>query len=839
MLYETYHVRVKAFVIAVAVAISGSCGLVLAEGLVFTTPPSGTTISLAPGELIEGVKALTPEELAAGTGIKDLPPSAWRMVIRGAWLEPYFFQAKWADINSFGMSRASIHKLFVGPYEQYPFYYGGELCNNVFGGFVDLNYEPWYPGAEHIVEAKTTIGGVLFISDPDFLLYLQFTSKGLVYVSGRGTARYRSGKVIDLGSQISAATWKHLASSGTGVAREGGLTALGYLKDKESIPLLAAALSDTSTLVRIKAVESLGRIGGKEVVEPLIKAIEDKDEWVRCAAGEALGTIRTNAPTAVAALVSLVGKATDVNSPREAEVAIWSLQKIAGFQESLSANTDPNLLEIDKKTLASLYAWAKDSSVKSRRAMALRACALVADKDAEELLEGAVSDKEERDRGEVVVLYALRKAKASLPKLKIIVQDESEEAFLRRLAAWMVGRVGKAEGVEFLSPYLNDQTESTLLVGVVLGMGQSGSPKAAQLLGAFYDKAGSDNLKVAVAESLSMMGSVAADQMRPLAQAEIPAVRYHVVKGLAASPSDSMTDLLVAALSDELGPIRGAAVKGLESLKWSPRTLRDKALYALASGKVPNDFEAAMDDNTVKAIQKGLEDSEWKGRCVAAEILGKSRNPSAMAGLVKALSDGDILVRQKAAKALDALGWTPNTDGEHTQYLIALMDFEGCAKQGAKAAPILVEALIADHGCCCQWISEALVKNGPASIQPLCARIETKYSDHAKWICQTLVELGDASQDALVKVLSDGSVKEKMWAARTIRNLGDARALPALRAALASIPEPKKTQPGGGLVFKPMTGSQWDRDEQTPEGDARRAIQFAINALDRSSAHDK
>ena len=477
---------------------------------------AGLPANLEPGDVVPETKSMTSEDLKAATGIGDAGSSGWRMVLRGATAELYLFQARWADVSEFGMSRCVMHKLYVGPYDEYPFCYAGEYCCNCFGGYQDLNYEPWLQGAQHIIETWATLAGVLFQSDENFPLHLQFSAQGLAYVSGRGTARYRTGETILLGQDITIATWRKLAA-GTGLAADGGIIALGYLKDTNGFDILAAALNDTNTSRRIKAVEALGRIGTPASVTFLAKAAADTNETVAEVVAESLGKAGQNSPAATAALVSFIGRASNVNSPREADVALWSLKQLAGVDKALSENTDLQMLEADPQTIAQLLEMAKDKSVANRRGLALRACALLASSGVNPLLSQSLSDRSSSESSELLALCALRHVEgADMDKLAAMADDSKMDKFTRRIAIWMAGRAGKEKAVPRLLPYLKDATDPEVRRGALLGSGQSGSSAAAEPLKAFCDAQTNDEARDSAAEALSMLGQKATGQLEAL-----------------------------------------------------------------------------------------------------------------------------------------------------------------------------------------------------------------------------------------------------------------------------------------------------------------------------------
>lgn len=74
--------------------------------------------------------------------------------------------------------------------------------------------------------------------------------------------------------------------------RSRAATALGCLKNSQTIEPLTRALSDTSEPVRIEATKALGEIGNETVAKNLRPLLQDDSEQVRLAAVDALGKLR-------------------------------------------------------------------------------------------------------------------------------------------------------------------------------------------------------------------------------------------------------------------------------------------------------------------------------------------------------------------------------------------------------------------------------------------------------------------------------------------------------------------------------------------------------------------
>ena len=78
--------------------------------------------------------------------------------------------------------------------------------------------------------------------------------------------------------------------------------------DKETVPQLIRALSDSHELVRSFAAQRLGEIGpdARDAVPALIRLLADPESRVRCSAAQALGEIGPDARDATMALDRLL-----------------------------------------------------------------------------------------------------------------------------------------------------------------------------------------------------------------------------------------------------------------------------------------------------------------------------------------------------------------------------------------------------------------------------------------------------------------------------------------------------------------------------------------------------
>lgn len=206
-----------------------------------------------------------------------------------------------------------------------------------------------------------------------------------------------------------------------------------------------------------------------------------------------------------------------------------------------------------------------------------------------------------------------------------------------------------------------------------------------------------------------------------------------------------------------LGEIRdNRAVEPLRGLLYSSdEDIRKVATWALG---------AIGDNRAVESLIKALNDSKPDVRKVAAWSLGTIKDTRAIEPLIKALNDYDEIrkvaiwalgnigmpaveslkgalssydtgVRERAAKALEDIGWRPGIDRIAAQYWIAMQKWDKCVEIGTLATEPLIRALEDPQLNIRMGAIEALAKIGDTcAVEPLInklrdsARIEYAYA---------------------------------------------------------------------------------------------------------------
>ena len=174
---------------------------------------------------------------------------------------------------------------------------------------------------------------------------------------------------------------------------------------------------------------------------------------------------------------------------------------------------------------------------------------------------------------------------------------------------------------------------------------------------------------------------------------------------------------LIAALRDADSTVRHSAaqalgdIKDLRAVEPLIATLRDQdrrvlvaAAEALADIKDPRAVPGLLAAGATTALTRlgklateqltaALKDGSWSNRLTAASALGGIQAVRAVEPLVDKLSDPILLVRQAAARALEAMAWAPSTPSEQLNWMLVTQQWDGLAKTGIPAIDPLIAAL--------------------------------------------------------------------------------------------------------------------------------------------------
>ena len=180
-----------------------------------------------------------------------------------------------------------------------------------------------------------------------------------------------------------------------------------------------------------------------------------------------------------------------------------------------------------------------------------------------------------------------------------------------------------------------------------------------------------------------------------------------------------------------------------------------------------------------------IESPDWKLRMYAVEALGRIGGNRATESLVAALKDDDSDVRQKAAEALDKLGWKAKNEDEERLYFIAQKDWEKCIALNGTTMKTLIPALMDKNPRVRKKAAEVLGEIENPAIKALVAALRDDSSEVREKAAEALTEMGGIpviQQLVLALKHEHFCVREK--AAESLGKIGDNRVVKPLVTAL-------------------------------------------------------
>jgi HEAT repeat protein len=395
-------------------------------------------------------------------------------------------------------------------------------------------------------------------------------------------------------------------------------SALKYALRKHA-EALKTALRDDQEWVREAALGALVQLANQGVFEqveiwPLVvAALEDPSASVRASAAVYLGSAKGSQATE-RAIGPLVRTLQDRSS--------WVRQTAIGSLGSLGKGA--------LSAVPELIAALQDLDAMVRMATA-RALGSIGSNEAVGPLASALEDGSVHVRTEAAAaLASIGPASSSaVPALGRALQDRQSQ--VRSAAAQALAAIGPS-ATHALSSVIQalDDARPEVRMSVVGAIGAIGSPKALpSLVPLLRDP--SIEVRLKAIEVFSTIGSVAdIRELVPLLDDEEEQVRIAVAAALGALGSAEAVESLSAALKDSNAGVRAAAAASLAEIG-----SKDAVLALVAS----------------------LKDGDAGVRTRAADALGRIRShePTAVAGLLEALSDPEPEVRLTAVSALPAV----------------------------------------------------------------------------------------------------------------------------------------------------------------------------------------
>jgi HEAT repeat protein len=358
----------------------------------------------------------------------------------------------------------------------------------------------------------------------------------------------------------------------------------------------------------------------------------------------------------------------------------------------------------------------------------------------------ALDDPEDYVRIEVIRALARLRDPEAVPRLAAMLRSDDEKVREEAVQALVV--FGPA-ATEWLVVILRREAFfSRQAAAKALGL-LGGETAANALLSALSD---TDYLvRCEVVEALARLGRLAGEPLRELVSDPRVEVRLAAIKTLTRIRDAQAFRELERATQDGIVEVREAAWHALAILDWPPARKREEIMRRLKFG----DFARAAGAGA-EALEPLIEAFRAGDRATRDQVGEAVRlmGPPACEGLVRALKDLDLDVRQFAARLLGELGWKPADAGERILVGIATGRFGEAVAEGA------------------------------AAIEPLCEALRRQAEPGRVLAARSLGEIGDVrAVEPLVTALADEEFKVRETAAIALGRLGGGIALEALRQA--------------------------------------------------------
>ncbi|MGB0597490.1 MAG: HEAT repeat domain-containing protein [Rubripirellula sp.] len=313
-----------------------------------------------------------------------------------------------------------------------------------------------------------------------------------------------------------------------------------------SVDSLAKALRDSSTRIKIGAIDAMGWMAAehRQVVPLLLESVDSESEEVRLAAAKSLARSRS---------VDALGAALSSGDPRIQAVVAKSLAET----ETIPASVQDRLSELSQQGAPIVRAAAIIALVASDRTQPDLS---------ESIVKIALSDDVEARNGAMIALRKLDDPTAALKQLAAAVRSERAEE--RSAAAFAIGLLGpkSAACVPALVDALKSNEED--VDEVIRAISRIGSTAVTPVLQAFSDP---EQSRDRLARTLAMIGPAATTGLIGALQNESLQVQLNAASALAGmdpTPASAIDALAVRLESGppELRAAMGVALAGCRQL---------------------------------------------------------------------------------------------------------------------------------------------------------------------------------------------------------------------------------------------------------------------------------
>jgi HEAT repeat protein len=269
-----------------------------------------------------------------------------------------------------------------------------------------------------------------------------------------------------------------------------------------------------------------------------------------------------------------------------------------------------------------------------------------------------------------------------------------------------------------------------------------------------------------------------------------------------------------------LGQIGDARAEGplLEVLQDANQYIREFTMTALAR------------IGTDRATQHLLQEFRIQGTPNRYVLASLARDPSPQAiPLLQAVfrADGDLELRSLAARALEAMGWTPKNTEERIGLQVALGAWDEVVAEGSAAVDVLINEVRRGEN---SEVTHALVRIGNAAVIPLVNELEQSLqTDDLKSCTRVARVLGKIGDERALDPLVCAS--ECLDVTEPLVQTGGERALPVLVRQLRTGDEQRRASVASifGSIRRPESSDALFEAFQTEESE--RVRQIALESL--------